>query len=185
MSKLNISLCAIALAMTTSSVFAADEVTQGTVTFNGKLIAETCSIVSTDVDKQVTLPTISTQTLSTPGAVGGSTTFDINVENCPETGGPASVAAHFEAINSDGFNTATGNLTNSTTKIAGGAENVEVRLFDKDGITPIPVGSTGGFFPISTTDYTAKMTYIGAYYASAATTAGDVTAKAQYTLAYK
>lgn len=185
MSKLNISLCAIALAMTTSSAFAAGEATQGTVTFNGKLIAETCSIVPADVDKVVTLPTLSTQTLSTPGAVGGSTTFDINVEDCPSTGGPTSVAAHFEAINSDGFNTATGNLTNSAVDSGDGAENVEIRLFDKDGTTQIPVGSTGGFFPISTTDQTAKMTYIGAYYASAATTAGTVTAKVQYTLAYK
>lgn len=181
MSKLKAPLCAIALAMTTSSAFAAGEVTQGTVSFTGKLIAETCSIVAADVDKVVNLPTLSTQTLSKSGAVGGSTTFDINVEKCPTTGGPANVAAHFEAINSDGFDATTGNLTNSLT--SGAAKNVQIRLYDKDGTTVIPVGGTGSAFPIA--DQKAKMTYIGAYYATAATSAGDVAAKVQYTLAYK
>lgn len=184
MSKLNVSLCALALAMASSSAFAAGEVTQGTVTFNGELIAETCSIVSDDVDKQVTLPTLSVTTLDAAAKTAGSTTFDLSVENCPKTGTPGSVAAHFEAIGSDGFDPATGNLTNSE-PTATAATNVQIRLFDVNGTKQIPVGGTGGFFPIDTTAGTAKMTYIGAYYATAATTAGKVKGKVQYTLAYK
>ncbi|MEE9685097.1 fimbrial protein [Lelliottia amnigena] len=183
MSKINISLCALALSMVSAYSFAATPVTQGTVTFTGKLIADTCSIVSGDEDKKVTLPTLSTQTLNTAGAVGGTTTFNLSVESCPV--GVTQVAAHFEAINSDGFNAATQNLTNSTDKASGGAENVEIRLFDRDGVTQIPVGGTGSLFDVDSTTNKATMTYIGGYYAAAATTAGNVTAKVQYTLAYK
>ncbi|WP_330982225.1 MULTISPECIES: fimbrial protein [Enterobacterales] len=183
MSKLKVSLCALALTMAASTAYADDAVTQGTVTFNGELIADTCSIVSGDENLTVTLPTLSTQTLANAGDTAGSKTFDIRVENCPTTGTgiPTQVAAHFEAINSDGFNATTKNLTNSATTTP--ASNVEVRLFDKDGTTVLPVGDTGGYFPI--TAGTATMTYIGAYYATAATTAGKVSARVQYTLAYK
>jgi major type 1 subunit fimbrin (pilin) len=170
-------------AVAAASCFAATPVTQGTVTFTGKLTADTCSISTDSVDIKVLMPTIAIQTLATAGATAGSKTFDINVEECPAD--VTEVAAHFEAINSDGFDASTKNLTNSTTKTAGGAENVQIRLYDKDGVTQIPVGGTGALFPVSSTTNTATMTYIGAYYATAATSAGNVTAKVQYTLAYK
>lgn len=185
MANVKLSLCAVALSLAVSGIVQAEvttPVTQGTVTFTGKLIADTCSIVAGDEDKQVTLPTLSTQTLAAAGDVGGSKTFNISVEACPAA--VTQVAAHFEAINSDGFDATTQNLTNSTLAADGGATNVEVRLYDKDGTTVIPVGGTGALFDVAA-DGTATMTYIGAYYAMDATTAGDVTAKVQYTLAYK
>ncbi|MRS88789.1 fimbrial protein [Enterobacteriaceae bacterium RIT714] len=183
MSKLKTTACAIALSMISAYSFAAGTVTQGTVTFTGKLIADTCSIVAGDEDLQVILPTLSIQSLAKSGATAGTTTFNIHVESCPST--LTDVAAHFEAINSDGFNATTQNLTNSTLVADGGAANVEVRLFDKDGSSQLPVGGTGSFFPVDATSHKATMTYIGGYYATGVTTAGDVTAKVQYTLAYK
>lgn len=184
MSKLRMTVCAVALSMVSTYGFAAGTpVTQGTVTFTGKLIADTCSITAGDEDKQVTLPTLSIQSLDVAGKEAGTTTFDLHVEACPDT--VTQVAAHFEAINSDGFDATTQNLTNSTLKADGGAENVQIRLFDKDGSTQIPVGGTGAMFDVDATTHKATMTYIGGYYATAATTAGDVTAKVQYTLAYK
>ena len=182
MSKFKLSLCATALIMVAGHAMAAS-VTQGTVTFNGKLIAETCSIVSGDEDKQVTLPTLSTQSLAKAGDIGGTTDFALNVEDCPATG-INSVAAHFEAIGSTGYDATTSNLTNSAA-VATAAKNVQVRLFDAGTSTQIPVGGTGAFFPVDTTSGKATMHYVGGYYATGATEAGDVTAKVQYTLAYK
>ncbi|EOD3568488.1 type 1 fimbrial protein, partial [Cronobacter malonaticus] len=44
-------------------------------------------------------------------------------------------------------------------------------------------GGTGAAFDVQS-DQTAVMTYIGGYYATAATEPGDVTAKVNYTLSY-
>ncbi|MDY1035610.1 fimbrial protein [Lelliottia sp. CFBP8978] len=182
MSKLKTTACAIALSMISAYTFAGDSaVTQGTVTFNGKLIAETCSIVSGDEEKQVTLPTLSVQSLVKAGDEAGTTRFSLTAEDCPAT--ITQVAAHFEAINSTGFDATTQNLTNSATTNA--AKNVEVRLYDTDASTQLPLGTTGSFFPVDSTTQKATMTYVGGYYATGATAAGDVTAQVQYTLAYK
>ncbi|PVZ81813.1 F17 fimbrial protein [Serratia sp. S1B] len=180
MSKLKLSLCAAALMVVTGHAMAAGEVTNGTVEFNGKLISETCSIVPADVDKQVTLPTLSVLSLASAGTVAGTTDFSLSVEEC---GDVKNVAAHFEAIGSTGSDGATGNLTNTITDDTG-AGNVQVRLFDAGTSAHIPVGGTGAFFPIED-DNTATMHYVGGYYATGATTSGLVNAKVSYTLAYK
>ncbi|AXF77605.1 type 1 fimbrial protein [Erwinia tracheiphila] len=182
MRNFNVAVCVLTLGMAVS----AQAVTQGTVEFDGKLITETCSI---DTDSQaiiVNLPTLSTQTLSDAGAVGGSRSFDIKVSDCPTGEGAAitKVAAHFEAIGGTGVNSVTGNLTNAYTGTEPKATNVEVRLFDADGATQLALGNTGTAFDIDSKAGTATMRYYGAYYATGATTPGKVYAKAQYTLAY-
>ncbi|NYV43584.1 type 1 fimbrial protein [Cronobacter sakazakii] len=175
MRKLRFAYCALALGLI-SGYASADS--QGTVTFNGKLIAETCEIDTNDVDKTVTLPTISTQTFAKAGDEAGSTTFTIKAVSCPAA--ITKVAAHFEALDSTGFDPVTGNLTNAAA--TGGAKNVEVRLYNTDS-SVIAVGETGAAFDVQS-DQTALMRYIGGYYATAATEAGDVTAKVNYTLSY-
>lgn len=181
MFKTKMALCALLVSAASSSAFAAD-ITQGTVTFNGKLNAETCNIVSDNQNITVTLPTLSIASLTATGNEAGSKTFDIKVEKCPTT--ISDVAAHFEAINSDGFDAVTKNLTNSVPAASTPAKNVEIRLYDKDGKTQLPVGSTGGFFTPDSSG-NATLTYMGGYYATGATTAGPVAAKVAYTLAYK
>ena len=180
MNKFKLSLCVFALSVASSSVFAAG--TQGTVTFNGELIAETCAIVDGYEDIIVNLPTLSTTTLAARDATGGTKAFEIKVEECPEE--ITTVAAHFESIGSTGFNTTTGNLTNqysgSPTDLAAG--NVEVRLYDTNE-QQLRLGSTGQAATVAA-DGTATMVYHGGYYATAATTAGKVYAQALYTLAY-
>ncbi|MFJ3458563.1 fimbrial protein [Scandinavium goeteborgense] len=189
MSKFKVAMCALAISLASGYVQAAEPVppapvaadTQGVVTFTGKLIAETCIVDDTSKDIQVTLPTLSTTSLAAAGDEGGSSTFTINVKSCPAE--ITKVAAHFEAIDATKFNAVTGNLINQDLEADGGATNVEVRLFEADG-TVIPVGSTGSSFAVDATDGTAALTYVGAYYATAATTAGTVKAQVQYTLAY-
>lgn len=175
MRKLNLAYCTLALGLMSGYACAAS---QGTVTFNGELIAETCEIDTNDVDKTVTLPRMSTQTLAEAGDEAGSTTFTIKAVNCPTA--ITKVAAHFEALDSTGYNPVTGNLTNAA--VTGAAKNVEVRLYNTDS-SVIAVGGTGAAFDVQS-DHTAVMGYIGGYYASAATEPGDVTAKVNYTLSY-
>ncbi|KLG05261.1 F17 fimbrial protein [Enterobacter cloacae subsp. cloacae] len=176
MTTFKMTLCALAMATVSTSVLAA---TQGTVTFNGELIAETCEIAADSVDRQVQLPTISIQTLNAAGTTAGSKGFDLNVENCPT--GITQVAAHFEAIGSTGADTATGNLTNQYAGAETAATNVQVRLYNSDE-NQLKLGETGA--PATVSDGKATMRYYGGYYATAATTAGLVYAQAAYTLAY-
>uniref|UniRef100_UPI0035C6FCA3 fimbrial protein n=1 Tax=Serratia quinivorans TaxID=137545 RepID=UPI0035C6FCA3 len=178
MHKLTLTLCAMALAAASTSALAADE-TQGTVTFNGELIAETCSIVSDSVDRQVQLPKVSIQTLNAAATSAGSKGFDLNVENCPT--GITKVAAHFEGIGSSGVDSSTGNLTNQYQGAETKATNVQVRLYNSDE-QQLKLGETGSAADV--TDGKATMRYYGGYYATAKTTAGLVYAQARYTLAY-
>jgi major type 1 subunit fimbrin (pilin) len=178
MHKLTLTLCAMALAAASTSVLAADE-TQGTVTFNGELIAETCTIASDSVNRIVDLPTLSTQTLNAPKLEAGSKGFDLNVEKCPE--GITKVAAHFEAIGSTGGDSATGNLVNKYSGEKTAAGNVQVRLYNSDE-QQLKLGDTGTAADV--TDGKATMRYYGGYYSTAPTTAGMVSAQARYTLAY-
>ncbi|MCT4703373.1 type 1 fimbrial protein [Enterobacteriaceae bacterium H20N1] len=178
MHKFKLTLCALLLTTASASALAADE-TQGTVTFNGELYAETCSIASDSVDVQVTLPKVSIQTLKASADAAGSKGFDLNVENCPV--GITQVAAHFEAISSSGVNSATGNLTNQYQGASAKASNVEVRLYNSDE-KQLKLGETGA--PAQVSNGKATMRYYGGYYATAATTAGLVYAQARYTLAY-
>lgn len=177
MRNLKVIVCALALGMTASQ--AANAATQGTVTFNGELITETCTIDTDSENITVTLPTLSTTTLATAGATGGSKLFDINVSDCPTA--ITLVAAHFEAIGGSGTNSSTGNLTNTYSGTDTAATNVEVRLYNSDE-QPLALGSTGDTATVSSGK--ASMRYYGGYYATGVTTAGKVYAQAQYTLAY-
>ena len=155
----------------------AQAATQGTVDFNGLLIAETCAIDPASENLVVTLPTLSVVTLAKDGATAGSKAFDINVINCD----PAikNVGAHFEAIGGSGSDSQTGNLINDAATDA--ATNVQVRLYNSDE-KPMPLGTTGVSAPVK--DGKATVRYYGGYYATGVTTAGKVHAKAQYTLSY-
>lgn len=153
---------------------------KGTVTFNGKLITESCTLEDDSVDITVTLPTLSTSSLATAGATAGSKLFKINVKDCPAA--LTKVAAHFEAMGTSGVNSATNNLKNSATNEP--AKNVEVRLYDTNE-SHLPLGSTGTLQNIDSGTHTASMTYYGGYYATAPTTAGNVYAQAKFTLSYQ
>ncbi|WP_073991863.1 fimbrial protein [Yersinia mollaretii] len=182
MRKVNLAVCALALSVASGAAFAG---TDGTVTFNGKLISETCKVAPGSEDVKVTLPTLSTLNLNKAGEEAGSTSFIIDVVECPAE--ITKVAAHFEAINSTGANPVTGNLTNNALA-ADAAKEVEVRLYNITDGKQIRVGDTGAKFDVipgtGADKGTARLSYAGGYYATEATTPGDVTAQVQYVLAY-
>lgn len=183
MRKVNLAVCALALAVSSTTAFAASN---GTVTFNGLLQDDTCQIETGTEDVKVDLPTLGTSALAKLGDEQGSKNFTISVVDCPAA--VTKVSAHFNAINSDGANLVTGNLTNTAT--AGGATGAEVRLYNIGGTgSQIRVGDTGAAFDVTPGTGqdpvgTATLTYAGGYYATAKTTPGVVTAKVQYVLSY-
>ncbi|WON77499.1 fimbrial protein [Serratia sp. UGAL515B_01] len=174
MLKIQHVVCALAMAVSVG----ANAVSSGTVTFNGELVADTCTISSDSINKIVQLPKIPTQDLNVAGAEQGSREFQLNVEACPAS--ITQVAAHFNAIGGSAFDPTTGNLVNASTA-ATPAKQVQVRLYNVDG-KQIRVGSTGEFFNV--VNQKATMTYVGGYYATGVTTPGPVTSVASYVLAY-
>ncbi|EED0867238.1 fimbrial protein [Escherichia coli] len=78
----------ITVVCATSSVMAADDnaITDGSVTFNGKVIAPACTLVAATKDSVVTLPNVSATKLQTNGAVSGvKTDVPIALEGCDVT----------------------------------------------------------------------------------------------------
>lgn len=189
--KLALLVAGALVAGASTSALAADE-SQGTVTFTGKLITETCTITS-QVDQLVALDSVSIKTLDSKGAEGGFKTFDIDV-NCPKTPSEFStVGVHFEPVGkTTSWDSSTGNLNNAfdpaepgnTGKTAAG--NVQIKIYNtNDGArTHAEIGKVSKYLTPDA-DGNASFSYAGGYYATAATTAGEVFARVQYTLVYQ
>lgn len=192
MEKMKILATVLALSLTASYAYAAEGdlgIGQGKVTFNGKLIAETCQLEDGMDNIMVTLPTLSTQTLAAAGATGGSKSFEIKVKSCDPS--ITKVAAHFEAIGSTGVDSKTGNLENKAVAVGEDkpATGVQIRLYNSDSAqNQLVLGDTGEAFDVipgvGAEGGKATMRYYGGYYATAPTTPGLVTATAMYTLSY-
>ncbi|MBW1529440.1 fimbrial family protein [Escherichia coli] len=78
----------ITVVCVTSSVMAADDnaITDGSVTFNGKVIAPACTLVAATKDSVVTLPDVSATKLQTNGQVSGvQTDVPIELKDCDTT----------------------------------------------------------------------------------------------------
>lgn len=178
MKKLQLGLAVISLGLASSTVFAAAD---GTVTINGKVVDQTCTLGGTNGNYTVTLPTVGKSTLPTVGTTTGDTKFTINLTSCP-TG---NIGVYYDNTNAN--ITANGRLKNTIAGPTG--SNVEVQLLNsaktvidltKDRGTqgPLTVASSGGAVNI---DFYAR------YYATAAVstaTVGDVTTTATYYVVY-
>ncbi|NML34741.1 type 1 fimbrial protein [Paraburkholderia sp. G-4-1-8] len=145
-----------------------------TLNFTGTYVATTCPLVSSP-DMTVTLPTISTQSLSTAGAVAGATVFTITMQ-CAS--GVTGARVYFESGAST--DATTGHLNPQNTGDATSATNVQVMLANADG-SPIKVGdrSTMKIIPITSTDPTPA-NFIASYYATGRATAGSVSTFVTY-----
>ncbi len=154
----------------------------GTITINGLVTDKTCDIDTNSKDLIVTLPTVSRQTLANSGDVAGRTPFQINLKDCSE----GKVATYFEPGATVDFNT--GRLINQAT---GGAQNVDVQLLGSNNqVIPVLAAGEGGAQANSqwvdvVDGGTADMNYYAEYYATGASTAGEVTTNVQYTIIYQ
>ncbi|SPA02311.1 major type 1 subunit fimbrin (pilin) [Cupriavidus taiwanensis] len=158
--------------------------TDGTITFNGKVVGQTCEINgngSGSNDFTVQLPTVSTSTLNGAGKVAGQTPFNIALTNC--TPGTTNVHTFFEA--GPTTDATTGNLILE----AGGAQNVQIRLLNGGTAnTPIKAGFTDAAQnsnAVPVTNGAATLWYYAQYYATGAATAGLANSSVMYSISYE
>jgi major type 1 subunit fimbrin (pilin) len=162
-------------ALAPNSASAAD----GTINITGNINASTCKIngASSPVTVGVTLPTVSTTSLSAAGAVAGRTAFALNLTNC---GSLTKAQTFFEpgpTIMADG------NLKNAT----GSATGVEVQLLNNDFSAINLAGASGAQNSAQTalTSGAGTLNYYAQYFATAAAGAGTVSTSVQFTMLYQ
>ncbi len=153
----------------------------GTITFNGNVTAQTCTISGNGGGNNftVTLPTVSASTLGAGGATAGRTPFSIALTNCTPTSG--NVHTFFEQ--GPTIDTTTGNLIVAT----GGATNVELQLQNSD-FSVIALnkadGSQNSKSAVISTG-AAALNYYVQYIATGAATAGAANSSVMYTMSYQ
>jgi major type 1 subunit fimbrin (pilin) len=138
-----------------------------TLNFTGTYTATTCAVSSNDLT--VTLPILSTRSLSSAGKTAGATVFNISMQ-CPS--GVTGARVYFES--GGATDPTTGNLNPQAVGGSASATNVQVMLANADG-TPIKAGdrSTMQVIPITSTAPTSA-NFIASYYATGQATAGVV-----------
>jgi major type 1 subunit fimbrin (pilin) len=156
----------------------------GTITFNGKLTANTCDVVvdGQAADATVTLPTVGINQLDAATKTAGQTGFLMALNNCAGTLKTAS--AFFEAGTS--VDTVTGRLKNLT----GTATGVSLQLLDASSASQAVI-LAGNQNQVTNTTYkdvsggSATLPYAVRYYAEAATKAGTVVSNVVYSIQYQ
>ena len=157
----------------------------GTITFNGRITANTCAATlneTAQTSSTLTLPTVSSTNLSSIGDVAATTQFDIHLANCTITQA-ANLTTYFE--HGPTVNPA-GRLSNDTGDSAG----VDIQLLNADGAV-INASKDGGLqgdkevaMPTGA-NQTAILTYFAQYYrAGASITPGTVITHVDYTVIY-
>ncbi|EAX5108513.1 type 1 fimbrial protein [Salmonella enterica] len=173
------------LAMITGSLLVSSSamaVSDNTITFQGEVSDETCSVVinGNQAKPVVLLPTVSTKDLSEQGKTAGPITFDIGLSGCT---GSKDKTTKISTVFVGNQVTSNGNLGNT-----GSAKNVEVQLLDTSGE---PINLTGGFtgdgdLQLEPNASEASATYTARYYYSTGKAeAGTVAATLQYAVSYK
>ncbi|MFO2463024.1 type 1 fimbrial protein [Pseudomonas sp. 15FMM2] len=173
-------LAVLVAATATSAAMAAD----GTINFNGELVAETCTVAVNGAAADgtvVTLPTLSTSVLASAGKVAGATGFNIQLSKCSATLKTAS--AFFES--GANVDPKSGNLITK-----GAAGNVQLQLLD--GVTGLAIkaGDTGQVSSTSRINIdpvalTAELPYAVQYYAQGVTTPGKLNSAVTYSINYQ
>lgn len=176
-------LLASAGLLSTVTAYASD----GTITFNGNVIASTCKPDGGPADLTVTLPPVSTTALGESGKAAGRTPFSLSLTGCATTtGNPTKVSVAFEAGPS--VNQSTGRLIlDQGTEEAPGAKNVELQVLNAQQ-QPVKVGAAGDQNALVVDigqDGKAKMDYYAEYMATGVAEAGAVNTRVQYSLSYQ
>ncbi|EAW8006438.1 type 1 fimbrial protein [Salmonella enterica subsp. enterica serovar Anatum] len=168
------------LAMITGSLLVSSSamaVSDNTITFQGEVSDETCSVVinGNQAKPVVLLPTVSTKELSEQGKTAGPITFDIGLSGCT---GSKDKTTKISTVFVGNQVTSNGNLGNT-----GSAKNVEVQLLDTSGE---PINLTGGFTGDGDLQLEPNASEASArYYSTGKAEAGTVAATLQYAVSYK
>ncbi|AOR71507.1 hypothetical protein BBJ41_29025 [Burkholderia stabilis] len=164
-----------ALASFSSIAQAAD----GLIEFSGSLTSATCKINGGTKDFTVTLPSVSTNTLTNAGSWAGRQPFKLSLTECQPTTGI--VSAYLEPGAT--VNPTTGNLKLD----AGGATNVEIALlnsnYDKINASS-PIGSQN-VDKVNISAGKADLQFYAQYQSLGSATAGAAKSRVNYTITYQ
>lgn len=174
----------IALALMSVATVGSVQASDGTINFEGELVAQTCTVTIDGGASPQTknLPKVSTSLLTAAGQTAGATSFLIGLSGCQQTS--TSVTAFYEAGST--VDPVTGRMRNTD---ANGATNVELQLLDGGTRAPIQIGSDTQID--DNTRYTidasgaVTMPYAVEYYATGTTTAGPVTSQVTFAIDYR
>ncbi|WP_193017380.1 fimbrial protein [Proteus sp. FME41] len=157
-----------------NSAYAVD----GVINFTGDITAQSCKIDGdTQGTKTVNLGSVPASALAAEGQTAGNQIFSMKLTEC--AGAATKVATHFESL-------ALGSAENRLKlDSASTAKNVEIALYDQNGVLQPVNGTVPDASYIAITDNTATLNYIAAYYATGAATAGSANSVVSYTLSYQ
>ncbi|EPY4716700.1 TPA: type 1 fimbrial protein [Klebsiella pneumoniae] len=162
----------------------------GKVTFNGEIITNTCTVISGDKDKIVTLPTVQVSALSAANQTAGTTPFTIGLENCATA---SDVSVYFEP--NENVSTE-GRLKNTIPAggAANGANNVDIELLNNNHgvidlanqtIDPASGKVTGGNSTVVTpVNGSATLPFYARYFATDEAEPGKVSSYVNFTIVY-
>lgn len=165
----------------------------GSVTFNGKVVNQTCTVTTDKQNQTVELPTVQSSSLKTAGTTAGETPFTISLTGCnTKTTSKTTKVKAFFLPNATYVDETTHNLINKATDTV--ANNVQIQLLNKD-LTVIKVGENVTDQNVKGTDIndagkadgavTAELKYFARYYATAQAGVGNVNSKVEYNIVYE
>jgi major type 1 subunit fimbrin (pilin) len=175
----------VKLAATAAMIVAlpiASHAADGTITFNGSITAQTCTINGNGAgskDFVVKLPVVSASALASAGQTAGRTPFNISLSSCT----PAAGTVHTFFESGPTTSASTGNLIMT----AGGATNVQIGLLNSD-FTAIKAGfadASQNSKAVTLTSGGATLAYFAEYVATGVATAGAANSSVTYTIAYQ
>lgn len=173
------SVLAVGLALSSAAAMASD----GTLTVNGLLTDNTCTVNGGTQPVTVTLPTLSTSNLKSAGQTAGDTAFKIELTNC--SAGVTSAKTFFE----NSTNVSNDRLDNKfvpTLAIPTKADNVQVQLLNSAGAPLLLSSGSGaqGDTSATVTAGAATLNYFARYYANGISTPGGVMGLTTFTVLY-
>jgi major type 1 subunit fimbrin (pilin) len=186
-------IIASSMLLTSAGSYAAD----GTITFNGKVTAASCTVTGAATgpggtpskNLNVIMPSITTESIgATAGDTAGMTAFSITLSNCQS---PSTTAEKMRvAFSGQGDSANQYVLKNVAT--TGGASGVGIQLLKEDGTSKIDINGGSNTadettLPLSTAAAQSYVLNFNAAYVNvsgSAPTSGTVTAVANYTIEY-
>ncbi|PJL24715.1 hypothetical protein B9Y64_19355 [Stenotrophomonas maltophilia] len=174
---------ALSAALAAIAASASAQAQDGTITFTGSVLAESCAINVNGggaANGTVILPSVSTGGLNVAGLTLGATPFSIVIGTSDEDGQCDHDNVQLEFRNSGRVNAA-GRLTNGTGE--DDATNVEVAVLNGDREV-IDLSNNTNSKTVAITDGVATIPMYAQYHSTGAATAGDVSTSVQYAVTY-
>ncbi|CNH27869.1 fimbrial protein [Yersinia pekkanenii] len=170
----------LAIALFAASTTASMAASNNTITFQGEVTAQTCSVTVNGLEANpiVLLPTVSSGDLNTSGKTAGKTTFTLGVSGCTADATDIDIKTNFVGNQVS----ASGNLKNTGT-----AANVELQLL-KDATTTTGIDLNSGLaqdgIVLEAGQTSAEHYFAVQYFATGQAAPGSVNASVQYSVSY-